>query len=152
MPTKPIQTPKPAPAVVTAEAPAPAAEAIQAATEAPAATKAPKSVSSRLVAPGKPDGKNPVEALILGYQTKGGWIVAATTFLGFYVKGEERVGTRGVTRKVAGLAEARKVVSDIEKAFLAGGWTKPETKPLGLERKPDAFDLSNLPKPAGAKK
>lgn len=157
---KPIQNQKTAtsqaPTVpAEASAPAPAAEAIAAATEAQApvttVAKAPKSVSSRLVAPGKADGKNPVEALVLGYSTKGGWIVAITTFTEFYEKGKEREGTRGATAKVNSLAEARKAVADREKALLAAGWTKPETKPLGLERKADSFDLNSLPRPSAKK-
>lgn len=124
----------------------PIAETPAAATVAPAvpAAKPPKSYSVKLVGP---EGSTS-EALILVYWTKSAkWRLEVTTYTEKAAKGVKRTGTRGATVSVASLAEGRKKADEVAAAMVKGGWVKPETKPIGLERKPDAFDLSSLPAP-----
>jgi hypothetical protein len=125
---------------------APTADAPAAAVTAPVvpASKPPKSYSVKLVGP---EGSTS-EALILVYWTKSaGWRLEVTTYTEKAAKGVKRTGTRGATVSVASLAAGRKKADEVAAAMVKGGWVKPEAKPIGLERKEDAFTLDNLPAP-----
>lgn len=117
---------------------------------APAAPKAPKSASIRLVAPGAPDGVHPVEALILAYKNSSGWVCSATTFLAFAQKGVKRAGERGATFTEPTIAKARERLEKIAEGMVARGWVRPEKKEFGIRRLDDSFTMDSLPAPAGA--
>jgi hypothetical protein len=55
-------------------------------------------------------------------------------------------------RFVANLAEARKATEKLAAGLVKRGWVRPEVKPIGMERKEDAFDLNSLPAPSSRKK
>lgn len=104
----------------------------------------------------------PQEIIAVAYKTKAGWRSELTFYAAKAVKGERRSGQRGNTQNFTGAnaKDEAKASLDAMVAFILagkglpkaievkGGWVKPEPKPLGLERKPDAFTLGNLPKPA----
>ena len=116
--------------------------ATPAAEAKPAAPKAPKSYSIRLV------GGGAEECFVTAYQNKAGWQVQAVTYSEKYEKGKKRTGTRGTSSTHPTLDAAKKSAEAIAKAFIAKGWVRPERKAFGFARKADAFTLANIPKPA----
>jgi hypothetical protein len=118
----------------------------------PAATPAPKTPKSITVTL---RGEGTEEVIAVAYKTKTGWRVEATLYKTKAVKGDRRTGQRGATQNFDGgdaQAKAKKALDVMVAQLVKDGWTKPEPKPLGLERKPDAFTLKNLPKPSPAAK
>jgi hypothetical protein len=108
-------------------------------------TTAPKSYSIRLTA-------GVEEVLITAYQTKAGWTSAATRYREKAVKGKKRQGERGASAQHANADAAKAAIEKLAAAFVKNGWTRPERKALGgFVRKPDAFTISNIPKPSAKK-
>jgi hypothetical protein len=111
-----------------------------------AVVKAQKSSTIRLT------GAANEETLVTAYAIKGGWRVEAvrvTIGPDTTAKGHpRRHNTRGGTSEHATMLEAVQQAKKVADAFVKAGWTIPAKKPFGFARKPDAFDLKSVPKPA----
>lgn len=113
---------------------------------ATATTKEQKTFSSTLRGSGPTEGH---EMIVTTYKVKGGWRTEANHYTERATKdGPRRKGARGATQTFTGgdaFKQADAFRSKLVDILKGKGWTKADFKPLGLERKPDVFDLSSLP-------
>jgi hypothetical protein len=114
----------------------------------PAAAKAPKSYSVRLVS-------GTEDMTLAAFRTKSGWRVEAVrsqpdgkTVLA-NGKTRARKYERGMSQEVATLDAAKAAIEVLAKTAVRSGWARPEKKAFGgFARKADAF--SSIPKPGAA--
>jgi hypothetical protein len=112
----------------------------------PAAPKAPKTYSVRLVS-------GTEDLTLTAYRTKLGWRTEAvhsvpdgkTKLANGKIR--QRKYERGASQEHTTLDAAKAAIDSGVKAAVKAGWTKPERKAFGFARKEDAFDLAHLPRP-----
>lgn len=82
---------------------------------------------------------------VRAHKTKAGWRSEV-----MHQQGKKR--TRGASADHATMEQARAAVEALAKAAEKAGWKRRESRDGGFARRPDAFGLSDLPKPGKTKK